>query len=84
LFEAKQMLRDLQSSQDFQQLSFSTEFNQGKEKAESDKYKRLCDTLMDSLESININEISPMQSLQVLDDLQEKVKKIQKNLNNKK
>lgn len=79
---ARDMLKSLQSCQNSEQLTF---FSQDIPSGDSDiTYKDEFQDLSSSISEIDVDNITPLQSLEKLIFLQKKLQNLEKNLNNKK
>jgi hypothetical protein len=66
---------DLRNNSDFQQLSFIHDnVSDSNEERHGEEVEKMCE-LVKSIENININNISPLEALISLENLQKQIKK---------
>jgi len=76
LMMARNMIQHLESPQSFEQLSFLWESHIASSLSFQD--------IINELKNIDINNLSPLEAFKILLDIQDKIEKEEKNLNNKK
>jgi DNA mismatch repair protein MutS len=75
LQEASKIMIDLRNNSDFQQLSFIHDnVSDSNEERHGEEVEKMCE-LVKSIENININNISPLEALISLENLQKQIKK---------